>query len=122
MQQNVLLDIMKSLKQEHNLTDYQLKMLKAQLKHFKNGKYIYPGHWKSLMHISMKQSYAMLDEILTMGYLSVEYEIHCPNCHQDGVIVKNMRDFLRHSTCNECNREMNFFDDAIRIYKVINCD
>lgn len=122
MQQSVLIDIMKILKQEHNLTDYQLKMLNTQLKHFKDGKHIYPRHWKSLMHISMQQSYAILDQILTMGYLSAEYEIHCPVCHRDGAIVKNMRDFLRHSTCNDCNKEMNFFDDAIRIYKVINCD
>ncbi len=122
MQKCVWTSIIENLKQEHELTDYQLKVLSTQLKLLKNDRFIYPGHWKSLLHISMEQAYKLLEIITKMGYLSPVYEIQCPRCHQDIAIVTNIREFSEYSTCNNCNQEIDFFQNTIRIYKVINSD
>ncbi|MCU7206562.1 MAG: hypothetical protein ACLRLE_03850 [Turicibacter sp.] len=122
MQKRVWTSIIENLKQEHELTDYQLNVLSTQLKLLKNNKIIYPGHWKSLLNVKMEQAYEILELIKAMGYLEVVYEIKCSRCHQEGIIIRNIREFEKYSVCDICNKELNFMDNTIRIFMVINSD
>lgn len=108
----------------HNLTPFQINQLRKQLKYFENGKIIIPARWKTVLNVDILTSYKILDDISKLGYLKPIFEIYCNSCHKsNNIIVDNIVEFNKEiKNCHECNHELNFLEDTIRLYKVINDD
>ncbi len=113
---------MKNITNTYNLTPFQINQLRKQLKYFKNGNIIIPKKWQTVLNVDILTAYKILDYISRLGYLKPVFEIYCSSCHKsNNLIVDNIVEFNEKiDNCNECNHELNFLEDAIRLYKVIN--
>ena len=114
--------ILKNITNTYNLTPFQINQLRKQLKYFKNGNIIIPKKWQTVLNVDILTAYKILDYISRLGYLKPVFEIYCSRCHKsNNLIVDNLVEFNEKiDNCNECNHELNFLEDAIRLYKVIN--
>ena len=63
---------MKILELQHQLTPYQQKKCDAFFCVLKVNDYIYPGHFKSKLNISMKFAYEILEELKIFGQTFME--------------------------------------------------
>ena len=63
---------MKILELQHQLTPYQQKKCDAFFYVLKVNDYIYPGHFKSKLNISMKFAYEILEELKIFGQKFME--------------------------------------------------
>ena len=115
---------MKSITSTYNLIPFQTNQLKKQLEGFKVGKIIYPATLKTKLNIEILVAYKILDDVAKLGYITPVFEVYCSKCQEsNNVIVKNIVDFNEQiGNCNECNHELSFLDDTIRLYRVIKDD
>lgn len=120
MLENTLSIVIENLKSKHNLKDYQVKQLSRNMKFWKRGDYIYPGHIKSKLNISIIAAYEILETIKSMGILDNVYEVYCRNCSKSkGIFLDTLTDIKEDLSCDFCNHEFNSLEDTIALYKVI---
>lgn len=100
----------------------QINNLERQLEYFENEDIIEPNRWRTVLNLDITTVYQMLEMIVDLGFLVPVYEIHCKSCYKENYnIVDNIVSFNKYAYCDECNRDLSFFEDTIRLYKVINC-
>ncbi|WP_252225470.1 hypothetical protein [Clostridium sp. ZBS2] len=120
MLENTLSIVIENLKIKHNLTDYQIKQLSKSMKFWKTGDYIYPGHIKSKLNISIISAYEILETIKLMGILDNVYEVYCRKCSKSkGVFLDTLTDIKEDLCCDFCNYKFDALKDTITLYKVI---
>lgn len=114
------LKLIEDLTKRHKLTEYQIDRLSKLLKFWRKGSIIYPGMLKSKLHISIKETYDILEYMLKEGFLERNFEIYCSECNKfKGKIVRSLTDIPEDCCCEFCNHEIDPITDTIAIYRVI---
>lgn len=120
MLENTLSIVIESLKNKHNLSEYQIKQLLKVMKFWKKDDYIYPGYLKSKLNISIIDAYGILETVKSMGILDNVYEVYCRECSKSkGVFLNTLTSMEEDLSCDFCNHEFNSLEDTIVLYKVI---
>lgn len=120
MLENTLSTVIENLKSRHNLTNYQVKQLSRNMKYWKCGDYIYPGHIKSKLNTSIISAYEILETIKLMGIVDNVYEVYCRNCSKSkGIFLDTLTDINEDLSCDFCNHKFDALEDTIALYKVI---
>jgi len=120
MLENTLSIVVESLRNKHKLTEYQVKQLSRVMKFWKNGDYIYPGHLKSKLNISIIDAYELLEIVKSMGFIDNVYEVYCRKCSKSkGIFLNTLTSMKEDLSCDFCNHKFGTLEDNIALYKVI---
>lgn len=111
---------MKILELQHQLTPYQQKKCDAFFYVLKVNDYIYPGHFKSKLNISMKFAYEILEELKRQGFLENLYEVYCFECNRSkGIFLESLEQFDLDWHCDFCDKPLTLAENIIVLYKVV---
>lgn len=111
---------MASLKSVYHLTSYQQNKCDELFSAVQIGDFIYPGHLKSKLGISIKTAYQFMESLKSKGFVKNIYEVYCTNCGKSkGIFLETLSDFNEDLACDFCNTDLSVTDDIIVLYKVI---
>ncbi|MBR9649461.1 response regulator [Clostridium tyrobutyricum] len=81
---------------------------------------VYPTYIKSLLYISYRETYEVLDIIKELGILEYNFEIYCSKCEkfQDFKILRSLNEFPEKLYC-ESGHKLDPLKDTVLIYRVI---
>lgn len=120
MLENTLSIVIENLRNRHDLTEYQVEKLSKIMKFWKKGDYIYPGHLKSKLNISIIDAYKLLETVKAIGLIDNVYEVYCRKCSKSkGIFLNTLTSMNEDLSCDFCNHEFNSLEDTIALYKVI---
>lgn len=70
--------------------------------------------------MKMKDAYSLLDEIEDIQVIEKAFEVYCPNCQRStGKIYNSLNDVPNDHICDICEKEFNFLDGLLVVYRVI---
>lgn len=121
MSPNILLNVRRNLEKASIINEKRIKILLNHIeKYWKKDKIVYPTQIKSLLYISYKQTYEILDIIKELGVLEYNFQVYCSECEkfQDFKILKSLNQFPEELYC-EGNHRLSPLKDTVLIYKVI---
>lgn len=120
MLENTLCNVIENLTKRNKLSNYQIKQLKLQVKHWEKNTIIYPGMFKAKLNISIECAYNILEFLVSQKILERNYEIYCKNCKKfKGIILRSPSEYKDEMYCDFCNNELAPLEDSIVIYRVI---
>lgn len=68
----------------------------------------------------MTLAYKVLNEVMNLGYLTINYEIYCHKCGKfTGEIYETLADIPEEIECDELGHELNPLTASIVVFKVI---
>lgn len=89
-------------------------------KHYKKGKWIYPGALHRVTKVKIDQIYMILNILEKNEILDSYFEIYCAECKKTvGSVYKTIDDIPAEYECDNCGNIENATDNAVLIYKVI---
>ena len=107
------------LSQSLNYTVEQQNSIVSFLSNYSHGQRIYPSALKRELHISMEDSYKILETLSDEGFLEGWYEYRCGNSQNLVGLVRYINELPPTFECENCNSPMNTLENTIKIYKVI---
>lgn len=120
MLQNTLCSVKEALKKNSAISEKKINVLVDNMLLWKKDDIIYPSRIKSLLHISFKDTYYVLDLIKDLGILTYNYQIYCSDCEkfQDEKLLFSLNQFPEDLYC-EYNHKLSPIKDTVLIYRVI---
>ena len=120
MLQDTLISVRENLKKSSVINEKRINCLINNMQLWKVGNIIYPSRIKSLLHISFKETYQVLDIIEEMGILTYNYQIYCSQCERflDMPMLSSLNQFPEELFCDE-NHRLNALEDTVLVYKVV---
>lgn len=89
-------------------------------KHYKKGKWIYPGALYRVTKIKIDQIYMILNILEKNKILDSYFEIYCAECKKTvGLVYKTIDDIPAEYECDNCGNVEKAIDNAVLIFKVI---
>ena len=120
MSKNTLYNVIKNLILQYQLMPYQQRKINEFFSVIKEGDYIYAGHFKSKLAISIDQAYCMLEELKREGFLANFYEVYCHDCGKSsGRFFDSLEEFDNDLYCDFCEKHFSLEENVIVLYKVI---
>lgn len=97
-----------------------MEILLTLLEKYPKGRHIYPGVLIRELNIDMTLAYKVLNEVMNLGYLTINYEIYCHKCGKfTGEIYETLADIPEEIECDELGHELNPLTASIVVFKVI---
>ncbi|MBQ2884504.1 MAG: hypothetical protein IJE43_12145 [Alphaproteobacteria bacterium] len=105
---------------QYQLTPYQQKKCREFFQYQKVGEFIYAGHLKSRIGVSIDVAYAMLEDLKKQGYLVNLFEVYCFDCNKSkGLFLESLEQFDSDLYCDFCGKKLSLEENIIVLYKVV---
>ena len=120
MLQTTLCSVEKKLKQASVINDIRINKLIENMEYWHVESIITPSRIKSLLHITYKETYQVLDVIKDMGILRYNFQVYCSECKKfiDRPILQSLAQFPEEDYCEHGHR-LSATRDTVLVYRVI---
>lgn len=120
MLQSTLLKIEMNLVELNLLPPNKLSKLLLLLRQYRKGNYIYPGVLIRELNIEMELTYKILDSIMDLDILTLNFEVYCHSCSRfTGQIFETLSEMPEELECPNCDRILNSLTASIVVFRVI---